>query len=167
MSQLLGGADAYEVTVCPNDMRGLANHYRQVNVELQPVGELPDYRSPWWPGTGNATAGDAGDVNPIASYWYEQPDTTRGSAYIFGFTGVTRDVYGSPVSGVTVKLYLTNAVGNQPADQAIFTAVSDANGNYAVYSSFGGAQHYLVMYKAAGALPYDTFATTSNQLLGV
>lgn len=157
MSELLGGASFDGSILDPDDRRALGEHFRQLNVEFIHVGELGDQRSPWWPG-GHGFVGDrAVDVGVERGVWFAQPDISRGAAMRYGFIGVTRDAYGAPLGGVTVKLYRTST------DEMVSTAVSDPLGNYAVTSGYYPDGHYVVMYKSGTP---DVFATTANTLIG-
>ena len=71
-----------------------------------------------------------------------------------GVAGVTRDVYGSPMGGVSVKLYRT-------VDDSVQGAVvSDANGVYTVTTPYADG-HYIVTYRVG---PPDLCGTTINTL---
>ena len=89
--------------------------------------------------------------------WWELPDITGGATYRFGVSGVTRDVYGSPLGGVTVKLYRSST------DEMVGSVVSDPSGNYFVTSPYYPDTHYLVMYKTGTP---DVFGTSANTLVG-
>lgn len=156
MTDLLGGAGQAEISIEPNDMRALANAYRQTFVEFVHTGEMGDQRTPWWPGTGGGM-GDSGDVTPIVTLYREQPDLTRGSMTRFGVVGVTRDANGAPLGGVTVKLF------HASDDTLVGSVVSDPFGNYTVTTPFYPDPHYLVFYKAGTP---DVFGTSPNTLIG-
>lgn len=92
-----------------------------------------------------------------ASMAWEGYDLTGGAMYRFAISGVTRDVNGSPLGGVTVKMFRTST------DEMVGSVVSDPLGNYFVTSPYYPDTHYIVMYKAG--FP-DVFGTTVNTLIG-
>jgi hypothetical protein len=99
--------------------------------------------TPYWPGTGGLftnSGGTCGDL--INAVWFDQPDVVTGHAFGFGFVGISRDQYGSPLGGVTMKLFHT--VDNALVD----VEVSDAAGNYTLITPFLDA-HYIVAHKTA------------------
>lgn len=159
MSDLLGGAGQSEIWIERDDKRLLSAYWQFPFLisELTPIPDAPvgSHRSQFWPGGGGLN-GDAGDVNPLYGVWYTNPDLTRGSTQRFGIVGVTRDVYGSPLGGVTCKFYRTST------DEMVFTVVSDPLGNFLVTTPYYPDAHYLVFYKAGSP---DIFATTQNTLI--
>lgn len=161
MSQLLGGATgSTDVLVRPDDTAHLAARWSRNDwlVVQSDVTGNPTYRTQWWPRQqlfGDAVA-DVGPFDTGASWW-EAPDLTKGGKYRFGFSGITRDLYGSPLGGVTVKLF--RASDDTKQDQI----VSTAGGIYFVSSPFYPDAHYLVFYKAG--FP-DVFGTSVNTKIG-
>lgn len=101
---------------------------------LRQEGEI----GPWWPGN---RGGIGGVEDTIRSVYFEQPEQPSGGSSRLGVLGVTRDQYGSPLGGVTVKLFRT--LDDTKQDQV----VSDPSGNFLLTSPFYDA-HYLVFYKA-------------------
>jgi hypothetical protein len=79
-----------------------------------------------------------------------------GSIGRFGFLGVTRDVNGTAVGGVTVKLYHT------ADDTVVCSTVSDPLGNFGVTTQFYPDAHYMVAYKSGAP---DIEGTTANTLI--
>ena len=158
MSALLG-ASLPTNYIEAHDTRALSTYFKRPAelVVLRDNGQVGDYRSTHWPGAGGLM-GDAGDVMlPLGNDWYAEPDMTKGSMSRFGVVGVTRDIYGSPIGGVTVTLYRTSD------DSVQAKVVSDALGNYTVTTPFAPDSHYIVMYKAGSP---DVFGTTQNTLVG-
>lgn len=104
------------------------------------------YQNPYWPGNGgligcsDMESGIYSDV--IVPVWWDQPDVVTGHAFGFGFVGISRDQYGSPLAGVTVKLFHTT--DNVLIDQE----VSDAAGNYTLITPYLDA-HYIVAQKTS------------------
>jgi hypothetical protein len=114
------------------------------------------YYSPWWPRPG--FIGDlAVDVGLIEATWFELPEITRGTNTRYGIAGVTRDVYGSALGGVLVKLFLLST------DVKVDQIVSDPLGNFLVSTPFYPDDHYLVEYKAGSP---DVFGSSVNTLIG-
>ena len=164
MSDLLGGAGQSEVSTEQDDRRAMSEWYR-IGIECGPPGVewtylgpiIDDQRNPWWPGGATMGFGDSSvDFSVQQSLWYGLPDTTRGCLGRFGVVGVTRDSYGSPLGGVTVKLYQTSS------DLMVASVVSDPLGNYTVTTPFYPDQHYLVFYKSGSP---DVFGTSVNTLV--
>ena len=159
MSDLLGGTGQSEIWIEKDDKRLLSAYwlFPYLISELTPIPDAPvgSHRNPHWPGGGGLN-GDAGDVQPLYGVWYSMPDLTRGSVQRFGIVGVTRDVYGSPLGGVTCKFYRTST------DEMVFSVVSDPLGNFTATTPYYPDQHYLVFYKAGSP---DIFATTQNTLI--
>lgn len=116
-----------------------------------------DYRTPWWGSGGSRLCGDIGaDVATLESLWYEMPDLTGGNDTRYGISGVTRDVYNSPLTFCTVKLFRT------VDDRLVYTTQSDGNGQYTVLTPYTD-NHYLVTYKVG---PPDMFGSSPNNLTG-
>ena len=125
--------------------------YRWITVD--DVWALDGWRSPWWPGTGRL---DASGDEWSQGIWYDRMEIVSGSVGRFGFIGVTRDVYGSAVGGVTVSLFHT-------ADNAfVMSVVSDAAGNFGLTTPFYPDMHYMVAYKTG--VP-DISGTSVNTLV--
>jgi hypothetical protein len=116
------------------------------------------YLTPWWPG-GAGIDTDTGAVHGdmIAAVWYLQPEDISGQSSRLGLTGTTRDVYGSPLGGVTIKVFRT-------ADDTLQgSTVSDVNdGTYLVTTPFSDG-HYIVARKSGSP---DVFGATDDDLLG-
>ena len=146
-----------QITV-PNDLRALS-HFYQDEVEIIDFGNLEagDFTTGYWPGTGGVN-GFQGDSETVTSnsYW-GLPDPQGGANFRYGVIGVTRDVNGTPLGGVTVKLYRTST------DEMVSAQVSDPVGNFLCSTPYYPDTHYLVTYKAG--FP-DVFATTVNTLTG-
>jgi hypothetical protein len=115
------------------------------------------YTNGFWPRGGSL---DASGDEMLESVWYDMPEVSNGQKIQYGISGVTRDVYGSPLGGVTVKLFRT--IDDQKTDQQ----VSDANGNYVLSTPFFNDAHYIVEYKAGGGIIPDVFGSSVNTLIG-
>lgn len=88
--------------------------------------------------------------------WYEQPEITSGISSRLGIVGITRDRYGTPLAGCTVRVF-------RSSDGALVNeTVSDANGAF-IGNVYDGSTYFLVTYKAG--VP-DVFGTTVNTLIG-
>jgi hypothetical protein len=114
------------------------------------------YANGFWPRSG--FAGDISvDLSTLESVWFEQPDMTSGANSRVGFQGVTRDVYNSPLGGVTCKLFRTSD------DAKIDQIVSDPSGNYLLSSPYYPDAHFIVTYKTGST---DVFGSSVNTLIG-
>lgn len=124
-----------------------------------------DYRTQFWPGGTLGLLSDSDVGIGLKTEWWELPEAIIGGGCSsrYGFTGVTRDKYGSIVGGCTVELFLTAANGNYPADSLVYTTVSDATtGAFTVLTSFYPDTHWLRAYKTGTP---DAFATSVNTLI--
>lgn len=110
------------------------------------------YKTNWWPGGGGL---DASGGEWCVAIWQDRPELTRGHSGRLGFTGVTRDVYGTAVPGVVVKLFRT-------ADDSLqYRGTSGTDGSYTATTAFSDG-HYLVAYKDD---VIDTAGATVNTLI--
>lgn len=166
MSSILSGGS---VTVAgflqADDERNFEEQYR-MDVEVPPPTAygvaVSTYRTQWWPGTGQVMSGDPDGstisgptLNESQNSW-EETDQEEGGAGRYGIIGVTRDAYGSPLGGMTVKLYRTSD------DSVQSSTVSDQFGNYTVTTPYYPDAHYIIVYKSGSP---DTFGTTPNTLI--
>ena len=116
------------------------------------------FSGPWWPGSG--LMGDLGvDVGMLeASAWGEY-DQAAGAASRYGFVGVTRDQWGTPVGSVTCKLFRT-------ADNSLQdTTTSNATtGEFLLNTYYYPDAHYIVCHKSGSP---DVDGASVNTLIGV
>ncbi len=120
------------------------------------VDAVASYATPFWPGAG--FVGDSGNVAVQAEYSQWAPyEPISGDSSAFGFTGVTRDQWGTPVGGCTVKLYRTSD------DLLLGTVVSDPLGNFLLSTAYYPDAHYLVAHKTGSP---DIDGVTPNTLIG-
>lgn len=109
------------------------------------------FQTDWWP---YGCIDMAWTLGVLDNAHYDSPYPVSGSNGRFAIVGYTRDAYGSPIGGATVKLFRT-------ADDSLQnTVVSDGNGLYSVTSPYADG-HYLIVYKAG---PPDICGTTVNTL---
>ena len=66
----------------------------------------------------------------------------RNLQTLYKIQGVTKDSGGSPLEGVTVDLFRTSD------DLKVDSVVSDAAGNYVLYTPFQSVPHYCVAFKS-------------------
>lgn len=116
-----------------------------------------DYSTPWW-GRGVIT----GDLSVDSTVLSSKPlwvafEPVAGAVSLFGMSGVTRDVYGSPLGGVTVKVFRT------ADDVLVSSIISDPSGNFTVTTPYYPDTHYLVTYKTGSP---DVFGSSTNTLQG-
>lgn len=119
------------------------------------------YTTGWWPGTGRLDASGNEWLQPT---WQLLPEMYSGAVSKMAFLGVTRDAFGTALGGCTVRLYKTTD-GAYPgtANTFLYEAVSDASGNFTVYTQYYPDTHYMVSYKAGSP---DVQGTTINALIG-
>lgn len=94
----------------------------------------------WWPSRSGFVA-DAAQIDSAAPWW-GAPSNRSGCNGRLAFVGYTRNAYGSPLGGVTVRLFRTSS------DELVAKVVSDANGYYTATSPYLDA-HYMVVHKTA------------------
>jgi hypothetical protein len=136
MSQLVGQAASSGWPIAQSDNRALAIAFA-ADVEMPVNGDMT---TPWWPGSGYfGEQGADVSVKDTSLKWWEYPDTTRGANGRYGIVGITRDVYNSPLGGVTVKCF------RAATDELVSTIVSDPLGNYTCTTPYTDA-HYCVSF---------------------
>jgi hypothetical protein len=162
MSQLLATTSGLGGALFPDDPnnRMRPNFWVRPDIYVRPddFATVDYYANAYWPGASTLFT-EAGALNGdiLEPFWWEQPEKISGQSSRLGVIGVTRDVYGSPLGGVTVKLFRT-------ADDTVQdTVTSDANsGAYFITTPWGDA-HYIVARKAGSP---DVFGATDNDLVG-
>ena len=114
------------------------------------------FASDWWPGATELldTADGPNIESEIRWGCYDQ---AAGASSRFGFTGVTRDQYGTAVGGCTVKLYRTSD------DALLDSQVSDPSGNFLLSTAYYPDTHYIVAHKTGSP---DIDGVTPNTLIG-
>lgn len=163
MTQLIGVFTSCDTVLRDDYPNGLKYPREAIRKEVKVL--VPRYRddcsvhswqTPYWPGTGGLST-DAGGIcgDLLNGFWYEQPDIVSGHAFRYAFVGVTRDQFGGPLGGVTMKLFRT--VDDTLQD----TQVSDASGGYILSTPFIDA-HYVVSQKAG---PPPVAGATVNTLI--
>lgn len=117
----------------------------------------PSFETEWWPrGAGFMADGASGDI--LNASWWGDFDPAAGAASRYGFTGVTRDQYGTAVGSVTVNLFRTS--DNVLQD----TAVSNAtDGTFLLNTVYYPDTHYIVAHKSGSP---DVDGATVNTLIG-
>lgn len=107
---------------------------------------------PWAPESGLQ------DGSMLSSAPWEAWGPAGGAASRFGFVGVTRDQWGSPLKGCTVKLFRTSN------DVKLDETVSDINtGAFLLNTAFYPDAHYIVTVKAGSP---SVQGITVNTLIG-
>lgn len=109
------------------------------------IAGTPYYQNIWWPGTTGILGDDAGfGIDDMSlPVWWDMPWRVSGCNGRFAFAGITRDAFGTPLPGCTVRLYrtATNAL------QAIVTS-DPYTGAYIATSPYNDA-HFLTVHKAS------------------
>lgn len=95
-------------------------------------------------------------VGLLQAVWCEEPEFMAGTNSRFAIYGGTVDQYGSPLGGVTVKLFRTSD------DCKLDQVVSGPTGCYLVSTPYYPDYHYIVEYKAGSP---DVFGTSPNNLI--
>jgi hypothetical protein len=143
---------------CFQDVRLHRMDFRPIQ-EFADVWAIPSasYVTDWWPG-GAKLSGEPG-VNAefeSAVLWGDY-DQAGGASSRFGFVGVTRDAYGTPIAACTVKLFRTSD------DLLLDTTISDPSGNYLLNTAYYPDTHYLVAHKTGSP---DVDGVSVNTLIG-
>ena len=89
---------------------------------------------------------DPNTPNNLFTSWEDSYEWPRWDDPKFGgrqvpvwrIQGVTKDAGGSPIGGISVDLFLT------ATDQKVDSCVSDANGNYQMWTPYQSQAHYCV-----------------------
>lgn len=102
---------------------------------------IGDFRSPWWPAASGVLS-DSGIGDVLSASWRESVYPSAGCNGRLAFVGVTRDSYGSPLAGCTVRCFLTSTC------ELVSTVISDGNGAYAATTPYAGG-HFLTVHKTA------------------
>lgn len=158
MSGSIGGALGRGVELMPSDVSHgdeayfgndevfqpdplLASFSRARNDPADALGSK-SWRTPWWPANGGF-AGDVGlDISMLdRAPWWGDPWLLSGCNGRLAFVGVTRDQYGSPLGGCTVRCFRTST------NELVSTVLSDSNGNYQATSPYADA-HFLTVHKS-------------------
>ena len=109
----------------------------------------------WWPAR-SSQLGDTGISDVASLVYFDDVYPVSGCNGRFSFSGITRDVYGSPVPKCTVRCYRTSTHELQSV------VTSDANGLYIATTPYNDA-HFLTVhnltYSIAGA-SIDTLIAT-------
>jgi hypothetical protein len=159
MSGFIGGAQSQPL-IWADDQRAFSPMYAIDWNEMSPIAMrcIPtfDYTTPYWPG-GSSFMADADPFSTDIDMSWGRVEQFGGTTSRYAVSGVTRDVYGSPLGGVTVKMFRTST------DEMVGTTVSDPAGAYLVSTPYYPDTHYLVFYKAG--FP-DVFGTSVNTING-
>lgn len=149
MSQLIGGALALPL-LARDDKRNTDEAWHgnedlilpQLMLDLQwdEEPEFASWASPWWPARG-VILGDPDGMHLLSQEvrWGARW-TTSGSSARLSFVGYTRDAYGSPLGGMTVRCFRTSS------DELVAKVVSDVNGYYIATTPYADG-HYLTVHK--------------------
>lgn len=153
MSDFLGGALAVNVLV-PPETRHCDEYFFGNDDVLFPSmildvcmtwdNEFIGFANPWWPTGGNIMGGfDGVDENNLEAgpSWWSDPWYAINCSGRLAFVGITRDQFGSPLPGCTVRCF------NTATNELVAQVVSDGNGFYRATTQYADG-HYLVVHKA-------------------
>lgn len=115
------------------------------------------FETEWWPKGGGFIGDGATDVGLLEASWWGEYDPAAGAASRFGFVGVARDAYGSPVASMTLKLFRTSD------DTLLDTTTSDPSGNFLLNTAYYPDTHYITCHKSGSP---DIDGITVNSLIG-
>ena len=108
---------------------------------------LPNYRTAWWPGS-RLTGDEMSDCGPMPSEAWDLPTSTKGKCGRWGYAGIARDAYDTPLAGATVKIFLTDTIDGLPADAKMSEdVIADAAGAFLITTPYYVA-HWLYLRKA-------------------
>ena len=117
---------------------------------------LYPYATRWWPRQSVIIGGWIGTADDVfqdyAPSWID-PWTRSGANGRLAFVGYTRDQYGSPLGGCTVRCYRVST------EEMVSKVTSDANGLYFATSPYNDS-HFIVIHNTAG----DQAGATKNTL---
>jgi hypothetical protein len=106
-------------------------------VDLWGIGTA--YESPWWPNKIPFLNNDGLDDFLFAAEEEWLGYIVSGTNGRLSIRGVSRDQYGSPLGGCTIRLFLTST------GEMVSTVTSDANGAYIITSPYS-ASHFLTVH---------------------
>ena len=160
MSLLVGAAQPFAVLQLED--------LRLNRVDFRPLGVIfadfefvapGTFRTEWWPGSSLMSDGQSPyDPDTCASLlWSPYDQSGSGGASRYGFVGVTRDQFGSPVGNVEVKLVLAET------HALIDLTISDPVGNFLLNTPFYPDRHYIVCHKSSGP---GISGASANTLIG-
>lgn len=73
----------------------------------EPLMSIESFRTPWWP-NGGVLVADGGLSDVLDSPAYDDVYPVAGANGRLGFVGYSRDQYGSPLPGCTMRLFRTS-----------------------------------------------------------
>lgn len=116
------------------------------------------YFNEFWPGNRGFIGDRGADVSMTEAVWSRRLKRFgAGEASRLGFVGITRDVNGNILGGVTCSLFLT-------ATKAwIMDVVSDANGAFLLQTFYSPDTHFIVFWKSGTP---NLFDATDQTLTG-
>lgn len=103
---------------------------------------IASFETMYWPRGGGLIGDSFGDTFLLEPVWWSDYDEASGDASRYGFVGVSRDVNGTPIPGVTLKLFLTADDVKQD------TTTSDNNGAFLLNTVYYPNAHYIKSHKA-------------------
>lgn len=119
----------------------------------------PSFQSEWWPGGG--FMGDAGaDVGMLFEdgLMWEPFQPAAGASMRYGFTGITRDQWGTAVGSCNVLLFRTS--DNLLLDSTTSNAMT---GEFLLSTAYYPDAHYIVAHKTGSP---DIDGASVNTLIG-
>lgn len=160
MSQFLGAADPTLGFIAPKDMRNHApGHNEFAYMARVPVFRDVGYRTLYWPGGGGFVGDWSTDVSMEAGISWSLliERVAQGAASRVAISGVARDQYGAPLSGVTCSLFRASD------RQWIQDFTSRTDGTFTLVTWYSPDQHFIVFYKSGSP---NVFGTTDQNLVG-
>ncbi len=114
-----------------------------LSFDWRAVIEAAGFVSPWWPWGGIIGGAYGFDGDNLTQLSPRHSDIWRsfGANGRLAFVGYTRDQFGSPIGGVTVRCFRTST------DEMVSKVTSDDNGFYIATSPYSDA-HFLTVHKA-------------------
>lgn len=101
------------------------------------------WETPWWPTRGMlmGSSEPSGGADGVLSGTYYDAWPLSGASGRLAFVGYTRDAYGSPLGGVTVRCFVTSS------NELVSQVVSDDKGYYVATTPYNQA-HFLTVHKS-------------------
>lgn len=117
------------------------------------------FRNQYWPGSTGFIGDQATDfgVGVLETEYRRIPDLTRGRNSRYGFVGVSRDEFGSPLGQCVVTLFKTSD------DSVVDRTMSDVYGAYVASTPFYPDTHWLKIKKTGSP---DKQGVTIDTLIG-
>lgn len=142
MAGFIGGAMPVQLIEARNYLQWQQSYDPTVLTYVEVGIASPCWSAPMFVRGGGFVGAMAADVGILDSGYRAKMDNLEAGSASYGFVGVTRDQYGSPLGSVTVLLF--RASGRL----FITSTTSDASGNFTLATPYYPDAHFIVYQKS-------------------